>query len=221
MKKNRSIPFHLNEELYVEPTARSSGFHSHLVGVKPNQLLILDYPFWESTAYEIVRSDVLWVRCFRHTVYRFRSVVLGVTKDPVPLLFLEYPQNIEEMEVRGSQRKKIFIRGRFLDLRDRTGRRSWEGYILDISDTGCLMWGDFVHLVDQDILLSFQVPWTGEKIQAKARVVRCEVTEKGIRSGLKFMDLTPETHRRLQKFIGSLKEDEISRMVSIESGKST
>jgi hypothetical protein len=129
---------------------------------------------------------------------------------------VEFPTAVEEINLRESERKKIFIRATFLDSQDRQGEHSWEGYILDISDSGCLMWGDFVHLVDRDIFLSFRVPWTGEKIQVKARVVRCEVTEQGIQSGIQFVDVNAETQERLNQFIKSLENDRISR-IAVES----
>lgn len=213
MKEERVPLFQLNEEVYIEPTAASPGFHAKVVGLKAKSFLILEYPFAESGSHQIKAQDFVWVRCFETAVFRFKTRVMRVLKEPVGLMFLEYPTSIEEINLRTSERKKIFIRGSFLDLQDRGGRRHWEGYILDISDSGCLMWGDFVHLVDKDILLSFTIPWTGEKIQAKARVVRCEVTDKGIRSGLKFIDLDPETHKRLMGFVSTLKEEELSKIV--------
>lgn len=203
----------MEEELYVEPTAASPGFHTHVVGFKAPQCLILEHPFLDSGAHQIKPRDPLWIRCFRNTVLRFQVRVLRTLKDPVPLIFTEYPKTVEEINLRESHRKKVFLRGSFLDLRDRGYRRSWEGYILDLSDSGCLMWGDFVHVVDKDILLSFKVPWTGEKIQAKARVVRCEVTDKGIRSGLKFMELDEHTRSRLKALLESLEEKRISSIV--------
>jgi len=206
--------FQVEEEVYVEPTAGSPGFHSHVVGFKVSHCLILEHPFTDSGAYQIRINDLLWIRCFRNKVIRFKVKVLYILKTPLPLLFLEYPRTVEEINLRESDRKKVFLKGTFLDLRDRKPDRSWEGYILDISDSGCLMWGDFVHLVDRDVLLSFRVPWTGENIRAKARVIRCEVTEKGIRSGLKFIELDEETRCRLQGLLKSLEDQGLKTIVS-------
>lgn len=206
--------FQVEEEVYVEPTAASPGFHSHVVGFKVSQCLILEHPFTESGAHQIRVNDLLWIRCFRSKVLRFKVKVLHILKSPIPLLFLEYPRTVEEINLRESDRKKVFFKGTFLDLRDKKRDRSWEGYILDISDSGCLMWGDFVHLVDRDVLLNFRVPWTGENISAKARVIRCEVTEKGMRSGLKFIDVDDETRKRLQELLKSLEEQGLKNIVS-------
>jgi c-di-GMP-binding flagellar brake protein YcgR len=203
----------VNEEVYVEPTAGSPGFHTHVLGFKPGHFLLLEHPFKESGAHQIKMNDSMWIRCFQNIVFRFRTRVVQITTSPIPLLFVEFPKTVEEINLRESARKKIFIRATFLDPQDRQGDHSWEGYILDISDTGCLMWGDFVHLVDRDILLTFRIPWTGERIQVKARVVRCEVTDQGIQSGLKFVDVGEKTQERLNQFIASLENHRISRMV--------
>ncbi len=214
MSPDKGPSFHVNEEVYIEPTAGSQGFHTHVVGFIAGRCIILDRPFKESGSHRLKANDSLWVRCFQSSVFRFRTRVLGIIEDPVPLFFVEFPRATEEINLRESERKKIFVRGTFLDLQDRKADRSWEGYILDISDTGCLMWGDFIHLVDRDILLSFRVPWSGQKIQTKARVVRCEVTDKGIRSGLQFLDLDSETEKALRGFIASLKDDRTVRAVA-------
>lgn len=206
--------FQVEEEVYVEPTAGSPGFHSHVVGFKVSHCLILEHPFNNSGAHQIRLNDLLWIRCFRNKVLRFKVKVLYILRAPIPLLFLEYPRTFEEINLRESDRKKVFLKGTFLDLRDRKPDRSWEGYILDISDSGCLMWGDFVHLVDRDVLLNFRIPWTGENIRAKARVIRCEVTEKGMRSGLKFIDLDDETRSRLQSLLKSLEDQGLKTIVS-------
>ncbi len=212
MKPDKGLLLHLHEEVYVEPTAGSSGFHTFVVGLKPGQCVLLEHPFKESDVHPIKVGDILWVRCFQHAVFRFKARILRIIKDPIPLIFLEFPKTVEEINLRASDRKKIFIKGTFLDLQNRAPDRSCEGYILDISESGCLMWGDFVHLVDRDILLTFRVPWTGEQIQAKARVIRCEVTDKGIRSGLKFIEVKPEAEHRLRDFIETLKENHLHRM---------
>lgn len=206
--------FQVEEEVYVEPTAGSPGFHSRVVGFKVSQCLILEYPFTDSGAHQIRINDLLWVRCFRNKVLRFKVKVLYILKIPIALLFLEYPETVEEINLRESDRKKVFLKGTFLDLRDRKPDRSWEGYILNISDSGCLMWGDFVHLVDHEVLLNFRIPWTGEVICAKAKVIRCEVTEKGVRSGLKFIDLDDEARQRLQGLLKSLEDQGLKTMVS-------
>ena len=214
MKPQQGPCFQVEEEVYVEPTAGSPGFHTHVVGFKISHCLILEHPFTDSGAHQVRVNDPLWIRCFRKTVLRFRVRVLRILREPIPLLLLEYPKTVEEINLRESDRKKVFLRGSFLDLRDKKSDRSWEGYILNISDSGCLMWGDFVHLVDRDVLLSFRVPWTGEKIQAKARVVRCEVTDKGIRSGLKFIDVDPDTQARLNGLLKSLEEQGRTNIVA-------
>ncbi len=214
MSSQQGPCFQVEEEVYVEPTAASPGFHSHVVGFKVPHCLMLEHPFADSGAHQIRIGDVLWIRCFRNKVLRFGVKVLHILKNPIPLLFLEYPRTVEEINLRKSERKKVFLRGTFLDLRERKPDRAWEGYILDISDSGCLMWGDFVHLVDREVLLSFRVPWTGQDVSAKARVVRCEVTEKGIRSGLKFVDLDDETRSRLKELLKSLEGKGLKAMIS-------
>lgn len=207
--------FQVHEQVYVEPTASSPGFHTVVLGFKVSHCLILEHPFEGLGAHRLRPKDVLWIRSFREKVIRFRAKILRVLKDPLPMLIVEYPRTVEEIDFRESDRKKVFLRGAFLDLKERKPDRAWEGYILDISETGCLMWGEFVHLVDRDVLLSFRIPWTGELIKAKARVVRCEVTDRGVRSGLKFLDMDEATREKLKAFMEILEgKKDVAKLIS-------
>jgi c-di-GMP-binding flagellar brake protein YcgR len=207
--------FQIQEQVYVEPTASSPGFHTIVLGLKVSHCLILEHPFEGMGAHRLKAGDVLWIRCFKEKVVRFRARVLRVLREPLPMLIVEYPKTVEEIDLRGSERKKVFLRGAFLDLKERRSDRAWEGYILDISETGCLMWGEFVHLVDRDVLLSFRIPWTGELIKAKAKVVRCEVTDKGVRSGLKFLEMDESTKEKIKAFMKVLDErTDVAKLIS-------
>jgi c-di-GMP-binding flagellar brake protein YcgR len=160
--------------------------------------------------------DEVCIRCFEPPVCRFHARIIHMVEEP-PLLLLDYPspESFDEIERRAEERKKLFIRTRFLEGPRFTERRSWEGYILDISHSGCLILGESTFLVGQSLFLSFSIPWSGEVIQSDAQVVRSEVTEKGIRSGVKFMALTADNQERLDQFIRSLNTEELSQMVSI------
>ena len=207
--------FQVQEQVYVEPTASSPGFHTLVMGFKVSHCLILEHPFEGMAAHRLKTGDVLWIRSFREKVVRFRVRLLRVLREPLPMLIVEYPKTVEEINLRESERKKVFLRGAFLDLKERKSDRAWEGYILDISETGCLMWGEFVHLVDRDVLLSFRIPLTGELIKAKAKVVRCEVTDKGVRSGLKFLDMDESTREKIKAFMKVLEErTEVAKLIS-------
>lgn len=211
--------FQVGEQVFVEATGNSPGFHTYVVGFKPPLCLILEHPLVDSWAHRLKVNDGVWVRCFRDKLIRFRTRIVRILKEPIPLIFVEYPKTVEHINLRRSERKKVFLKGIFLDLKEKRPDRTWEGYILDISDTGCLMWGDFVHLVDREVLLNFTVPWTRRNIQAKARVVRCEVTEKGMKSGLQFLDLDEDTKKGLQELLQALEErTPLSKLIE-ESGK--
>jgi c-di-GMP-binding flagellar brake protein YcgR len=213
MATKREPFFRLNEELEIEPAAGCPGFHSFIVGIKTEQCLILDHPFSDSHVHQIRANDAIWVRFTRKSVYRFRTRVMRIIIDPIPLLFLSYPQTIQEVKRREGERKKVFLRATTSDLKTRGRQWSNEGYILDISRSGCLMWGDFGHLVDQSIHLTFTVPWSGSEIGIPAKVVRCEATEEGFRAGVQFVDLDPKKTAELEDFVKFLNESMINRLI--------
>jgi hypothetical protein len=138
MKHESSPKFDLHERVYIEPTACCEGFQTQIVGLEESRWLILKHPFSDSWLHRLRPKDLIW-----------GSVV-------------------EESNRRGSERKKTFIDCQVCDPRPHHSRHSWEGYILDISKSGCLILGGFVNLLDRDILLSFRLPLIGYGYQSES-----------------------------------------------------
>jgi hypothetical protein len=201
MSKRKVPLFYLDEELQIEPTGKSPAFSARLVGLKRKIYLLVDCADADFERIKLEPEEVVWVRYPCNMPFRFKSKVLNLVKEPTPVIFLEYPRFIEEINFRRSERKKTFIRGQFAYLRKNGRRHSGDGYILDLSDSGCLMWDDFVHIMDRHVLLRFHVPWNGAKVQAKAQVVRSDVTHNGLCSGLKFIDLDPLTQKQIRECV--------------------
>jgi c-di-GMP-binding flagellar brake protein YcgR len=199
--------FHLDEEAYVEPTSACPGFHTQVVGAKPPHFLILCYPPAVSDVRPRKVRDLATIQCFQQPAVRFTAGILTIVPDPTPLLITEYPFVVETLERRRGERKKVFIRGEFFATRPNGKKDAKEGYILDISDSGCLVTGDFVHLMDCQVHLNFRVPWSDQLIKAVGRVVRCEVSGSGIRGGIEFVDMDPKAMDQLKGLVKSLQDD--------------
>jgi hypothetical protein len=200
--RKRKIPlFHLDEMMQIEPMSNKEGLSARLVGLKLGHYLILELSNGEFKTPALEPNDAVWVRYPPSMVFRFRSKILNLIHEPTALAVIKYPACIEETNFRRSERKKIFLPSEFLYVQKNGNRRSWEGYILDISDSGCFMWDDSIHVKDCSIWIRFRSPWKGNWIQTKARVVRREITDTGICNGLKFFDMDQETRDHLREFV--------------------
>jgi hypothetical protein len=121
-------------------------------------------------------------------------------------------------KVSRSERKKVLFQGTCQEMDAQKKNRCWDCYILDISRSGCLILGDLSFLSDRTIVpLDFKIPWTGEHLEALTRVVRSEVTDRGIQIGLEFVKLCPENTRRLNDLIKLLSnQDLLVRMCQMD-----
>jgi c-di-GMP-binding flagellar brake protein YcgR len=203
--------FTLNEAVYFEKELGSSGFHTRIIGSKAGHYLLLDLLSEHPIVVRLKVNDRVWIHCLRPPACRFETRVLAVIKDN-SLLVLRYPppQAITMIEHRKNERQKVFLPAACHELYDYDKKLVWEGFLLDISESGCLVLGDLSLFFDKKILLSFQIPWTKERIQIKGRVVRCEVTDTEFQSGLRFTDMDADTHKRLEEVIEYLQPEHLS-----------
>lgn len=210
----RKVPiFRLNEAVHVETTAGSTSFSTCIVGVKPDVFLILEHPHTETDAPALRPQDIVGVRCPQNDFLQFTSKVIQVLEDPIPLIFVQYPRFAEGTNQRRDERKMVFIRGEFQKLHSNVPGPFKNGYLLNISESGCLMWSNAVEHLDQEVLLAFRIPWCGTAVRARARVVRCEVTDGGVKSGLEFVELRPEARMEIRQLLQSLDERQLCQFL--------
>jgi len=203
MKRVKIPLFDLNERLQIEPTRTTKEFSAPIIGLKLRNCLILDCTGVKFGSSRLKSGDELWGRCIRRQTIRFRSKILKIVDEPIPLMFLEYPRSVEVVDFRSAERNKTFIRSEFSYLKTNGNNgndHAGEGYILDISSSGCLLWDDFIHIMDHDILLTFEVPWLGKRMKVKARIVRSDIVDTGICSGMQFIDMDPRTKMHINHF---------------------
>jgi hypothetical protein len=205
--------FDLNDEVHIELKEGCALIHPSIVRMKGNEFFILGHPPSDPMLDRIKRNDFVRVRYLTTKPFRFQSRVLHMVREPNPLLFLRYPQFIEQIERRDSERKKVFLHGELISQPGDLSRYSTKGYLLDISETGCQIWGDFLHLLKNEAVLTFRAPWTGDNIQTEVRVVRCGLTDMGLCVGLKFINMDTAFRNRVRACIGRLSEDHIARFL--------
>jgi hypothetical protein len=121
--------------------------------------------------------------------------------------------DMNEDDTRKAKREKIFFKVDIYDLQDEDLKTVIQGYIIDISLMGALIYTDLSRLLDQNVLLVFEVPWLRETFQIKAKVIRCDVSEKGIRSGVEFFDMSKNSIETLEKLIEFIEKKDFSTLI--------
>lgn len=116
-----------------------------LVGYELGKYILLKYPkVMKPSQYKdvLVEGNVMIVRYLlegnKGECFAFRSTIRNITTYPEKLLFLEYPKNIENRQLRMQQRTSIHIPAAIMIEKDDTNAEmKINGAISDISLKGC------------------------------------------------------------------------------------
>ncbi len=120
---------------------------------------------------------------------------------------------MNEGDPRKAKREKIFFKVTIYDLEDEDLKTIIQGYIIDISLIGALIYTDLSRLLGKDVLLVFDVPWLSETFELKAKVIRCDVSEKGMRSGVELFDMSKDSIENLEKLIEFIEKKDFSSLI--------
>jgi c-di-GMP-binding flagellar brake protein YcgR len=206
--------FDLGEEVVFFVNGGASGCRSRIVGPDPSAFLLFHLPKGHPIAPALKANDRVLVHSLKFPTCQFSTSVIRILREP-SVLFVAYPppQSIRQLNRRQDERRKVFLPGRCWSLDPHERKFMWEGHVLDLSQSGCLILGDLSQRLMKEVEIVFRVPWTGEVIRARAQVARVEMARRRLMSGLQFRDLEPEAETKISSLLGSLKTEEIARMV--------
>ena len=163
-KKKKNQISHLNIELTTDLLLQFKGvkgfFPSYLIGMKPDVFLIIKSPTIITSKNLLAEGSSLVVRyTYLGDVYRFKTDVLGTNHEPFKVTFLSYPDVVEKIEFRDTQRVHCFFPATLLYNKSKIS-----GMITDISLGGCKFRTDAIEQVEGlllkkegDVSLQFQL----------------------------------------------------------------
>jgi c-di-GMP-binding flagellar brake protein YcgR len=159
-------------------------------GCKEDHYIILDYPH-NANGVPLVLKDQMpcIVRfLFQGKIYAFQSEIIRTIRFPYPFVFIHYPQKLDYINLRNSERYPIRITTVFSkQTMEGPLEGNLEGRILDLSDRGCLLETNQPVELDVLIFLTFALP-NEEAIQNLAvKVRRISKKEETYYLGLQFM----------------------------------
>jgi len=170
-----------------------------LVGYELGRYIILKYPrISNNLEYKDVlkEGNGVIVRYLlegdKGECFAFSSSIRCVTQYPEKLLFLEYPTEIENRQLRTQQRTSIHLAS-CIKLNDEGKNKSAtiSGVIVDISADGCCFSfktkNDRTTVKKRDVLVCIQSPVDGE-IKIPATVCNSRNEQGEVSVGIKFMD---------------------------------
>ena len=208
------LPISVGTEILVDIVDLKIRLKSELVGIEDEEYLLIklshqepDGGFDDDT---ITKSPIVIKYAYRGSVYGFKAAVLNIISNPARLVFISYPKEIEEHNVRASSRFDCVLpaEGIFEGT-------STELIITDISTNGCrcvimtalVLNKKKLHEVlnmDSAMELDLQFPGMKEKLRLSGVIKNINKDSEEIMCGVKFEKMSKKTQKNLENFIKML-----------------
>lgn len=186
-----------------------------LVGYEKNRYLVLKLPQQViDGGYKdvFVEGNMTVVRCLLEgdlgECIAFRAMIKTISHHPVHLLFLEYPQQIENRSLRAKQRIRAFIPAYVNPLEQGTLPETfslYNGFVIDISPCGCRFSmkinADASQISKVSVMMELLVPGEEERIQIPGEIMNCHLELQELSLGIKFELPERQVAKMLQRFI--------------------
>jgi c-di-GMP-binding flagellar brake protein YcgR len=209
-----SLLLEVGTPLQIDIEGFRSRFKSSLVGVLPDEYLIVRAPqlaLYIGEPKQLLAESEVVVRCLhRGNVWGFKSKLKRVISTPAQLLVLEYPQTVENHNLRVHRRIECLLPGNI-----QYGETKRKGVVLDISEKGCRFSVNTVKSkkpleieIKAALTLSCQLPGIeGEKV-FEGRVRRVEKDEMRTELGVEFEAIDPKVRDLIAQYL-SVVSDEV------------
>lgn len=179
---------------------------TYVIGYEKDVYLILKMPYFNGKPLPLKSKDSSKIRFFKNGVaYGFESSVVSTQSFPANLIFLKYPEKIEQLLIRKGERVKVKIPAIFVI--DTKGTKA-EATIVDLSGNGC---GLKLPVTDEvkasqngRYRLSFEV--IGNAIELDCSIRNLKIFENDQILGLEFINMSKEISEELQSMIDTVKD---------------
>ena len=112
---------------------------TNFVGYKVDKYLVIEWPK-VSGAPARIEEGLEWTVSYIHEgfIYGFNAQVLGISRQPVPLVFMTYPKSVEKTNLRQERRLPVHLQAMIQPSgEERKPNEPINGMVRDISDGGC------------------------------------------------------------------------------------
>jgi c-di-GMP-binding flagellar brake protein YcgR len=212
LNTGKRISLELGTQLEIEIGGVLPRFKSSLVGIEPDEYLIIKCPEAappDSVKDKLFRGNQIVIRyLFKGTVFGFQSQLVQTISTPKRLLFVEYPRKIEEYDLRSDKRIDCFLPAK-IEIKDEVKN----GAILDISEGGChyqinMSKGEEVPSVQIGELISLRCQFPGAEAEqlVSGKIRNFSRHQQKIAIGVGFHEIAPEVQNIIAQYISTVKE---------------
>ncbi len=196
--------------LKIQLEGSQSRLTSELIGVDEGKYLIIKMPPIQSmgtAASSLYKgSDIVVRYMHKGTVFGFKSRIISFITNPVKLMFLAYPKNIENQNLRSHKRIDCHLPANI-----KIAHNTVEGIVTDLSKEGCLFTVKMLNIqntadllqIGNEIGLSFQIPGVEEKLTITGKQKNIKKDKDSVHIGILFSDMAIEVQEKLYDFLST------------------
>jgi len=194
-------------QLLIEFRGRDERVKSILVGMEPNEYLVVRIPEFAQFKSKLIEGNYVVVRYVSlGCVHGFRAKIMGFTQLPVPVTFLSYPQVVESINLRKKKRIACYLPALAV-----AGQLEHKGVITNISSEGCrfkcrIAASESAPALQADTAVVVSFPLLGsEGVHSCGGEVRnVQRAHQKISMGVRFDDVHPEIVEKIEDYVRTM-----------------
>lgn len=137
-KLSNVLLFHIGQTMTVE--IGKSKYKTYYWGGKNGEYLIVDIPKNSTGSLSYIKDSKCVVRFVsKGNIFGFETHMIKIITDPVNLLIFAYPEKIEEITLRKSEREESFFPTKIV-LSPDNGSKEINGFVVDLGPKGCKLY---------------------------------------------------------------------------------
>ena len=203
--------FNVGLTIYVQPKDgyKDLKYKSTIIGWKSPDILLIGMPILNGVYVNLQTNCICIIRyIYRGVAYGFESkVIKNINIFPLPILYISYPEVIEEISLRKHKRIDTQIPAQITKILSGnnyniTNDCNINGDILDISIGGCLMTvtSNQNFDIDNQVFITFKFPHNKETLIQHCYIRRIQKVSDNCLLGMQFIDIPEETKKKITLF---------------------
>lgn len=200
------IPIQLATPVQLQMRQATDRIPAKLIGLEHSKFMILSVATMSSSDQKdlFVQGKTVVARYIHEgSALGFETTIMGLSLTPLRLLFLNYPEKMEDMNLRKHQRRDCYLPAELM-----VGDKTAGGFILDISMGGSCFTCKSLLIFEVDDMeigkkatLKVGIPGVEGKLSLEGLIRNIRTGAEGCFFGLQFAALTPDVQQRLRTYL--------------------
>ncbi|MBF0564894.1 MAG: flagellar brake protein [Nitrospirae bacterium] len=208
---NNRLKLDINTKLQINIQGLDGKLNGEFAGIANDRYIMATISFDQDGRYgapceKILRGNSIIIRYICDgKVFGFESTVLDFITIPLGLLFINYPTDVEEMDLRRQRRLTCFLPAKLM-----VDYNSVPGAVVDISKTGCRFQTKVDNVFDEkallknnDVTIEFLLPGVEDQHSVDISIKNYSKQDSVALIGIQFTRIKEKTKRYVDSFISS------------------